>query len=82
MSDTDGVSIKGLFQSLIPEDTGLFQAKVLGTDELKVVSCNNEKLIISDSLICPEHVKPLSVGDIVYILFIERQGVFFILGRS
>lgn len=55
---TDGVSLKGVFQGLIPDQLSIISAKVTSVSPLKVVSLNDEKLQISSaSLIVPNHMK-------------------------
>ena len=51
------MSLKGLFQSLIPEADGIFQATVISVSPLKVQAINDAKLIIPASLlIVPPHL--------------------------
>lgn len=55
---TDEVSLKGVFQSLIPDQISIISAKVTSVNPLKAVSLNDEKLqISSSSLIVPNHLK-------------------------
>lgn len=52
---SDEVSIKGLFQSLCPEQLDIISAKIISVNPLKAVSTNNTKMqISSQSLIVPE----------------------------
>ena len=45
------MSLKGLFQSLIPESEGIFQATVISVSPLKVQAINDAKLIIPETLL-------------------------------
>lgn len=103
---SDGISLKGIFQGLIPSQLSIIVARITSTSPLKCVSCNNDKLqITSGSLIIPQHMKKhtekmsftledkkysnisvtvdnsLSVGDTVYLLYLESKSKFFVLGR-
>lgn len=55
-------SLKGLFQSLIPDPFGIFQGKVISSSPLKIQAINDEKLIINALLlIVPKHLTNYTV---------------------
>lgn len=56
-------SLKGLFQSLIPDAEGIFQATVISVSPLKVQAINDAKLIIPESLLI---VPPRFSDDYVF----------------
>lgn len=62
---SDDVSIKQIFQNMIPQQLGLLSARVTLTNPLTVVATNNQKLkISSQSLVVPlemtKHSKKMS----------------------
>lgn len=100
------ISLKAMFQGMIPEQLNIISAKITSANPLKAVSLNNDKLqITSASLLVPEHLtrhtvkmsywagedyhnnvnvvvdNSLRVGDVVYLLYLNKSSKFFVLGR-
>ena len=76
-------SLKAIIQSLAKQQLSLMSAKVVSTSKgIKLVATSNEKLIISnDDLIVPQRVKSVKVGDNVYLLFLVKDELFYLLDK-
>lgn len=63
MKTNNETSLKGLFQSLIPDQGGTIQGKVISTTPLKIRAVNDEKLTLNASLlIVPKHLTDYTVA--------------------
>lgn len=50
-------SLKGLFQGMIPESVNVVMGKVVSASPLKIQVVNDDKLLLSENLICvPRHL--------------------------
>lgn len=76
-------SLKAIIQSLAKQQLSLMSAKVVSTSKgIKLVATSNEKLIISnDDLIVPQRMKSVKVGDNVYLLFLVKDELFYLLDK-
>lgn len=76
-------SLKAIIQSLSKQQLSLMSAKVVSTSKgIKLVATSNEKLIISnDDLIVPQRMKSVKVGDNVYLLFLVKDELFYLLDK-
>lgn len=53
----DPTSLKEVFQGLIPDGLGVIQGKVTSVSPLKIQVVNDDKLILSENIIClPRHL--------------------------
>lgn len=76
-------SLKAIIQYLSKQQLSLISAKVVSTSKgIKLVATSNEKLIISnDDLIVPQRMKSVKVGDNVYLLFLVKDELFYLLDK-
>lgn len=76
-------SLKAIIQYLSKQQLSLMSAKVVSTSKgIKLVATSNEKLIISnDDLIVPQRMKSVKVGDNVYLLFLVKDELFYLLDK-
>lgn len=76
-------SLKAIIQSLAKQQLSLISAKVVSTSKgIKLVATSNEKLIISnDDLIVPQRMKNVKTGDNVYLLFLVKDELFYLLDK-
>lgn len=76
-------SLKAIIQSLAKQQLSLMSAKVVSTSKgIKLVATSNEKLIISnEDLIVPSRMKSVKVGDNVYLLFLVKDELFYLLDK-
>ena len=76
-------SLKAIIQSLSKQQLSLMSAKVVSTSKgIKLVATSNEKLIISnDDLIVPQRMKSVKTGDHVYLLFLVKDELFYLLDK-
>lgn len=57
MESGEQTSLKGLFQKMIPDSMGVIKGKVVSASPLKIQVVNDDKLLLSENLICvPRHL--------------------------
>ena len=57
MDPNEQTSLKGLFQEMIPESVGVVRGKVVSASPLKIQVINDDKLLLSENLLCvPKHL--------------------------
>lgn len=57
MEAGEQTSLKGLFQGMIPESVNVVMGKVVSMSPLKIQVVNDDKLLLSENLICvPRHL--------------------------
>jgi hypothetical protein len=62
MEIQEQTSLKGLIQEMVPESMSVIQGKVISASPLKIQAVNDEKLILTESIIClPRHLTDYTV---------------------
>ncbi len=57
MDSNEQTSLKGLFQEMIPESVNVVRGKVVSASPLKIQVVNDDKLLLSENLLCvPGHL--------------------------
>lgn len=57
MDPNEQTSLKGLFQEMIPDSMGVVRGKVVSASPLKIQVVNDDKLLLSENLLCvPRHL--------------------------